>query len=73
MSGTPTKFITKLPTGIPGFDNISEGGLPKGRSTLVCGSTGSAKTTFAVQFLAEGIRQGEAGVIVTFEEQPNDN
>lgn len=71
-SKTKTQSISKLPTGIPGFDNISEGGLPKGRSTLVCGSTGSAKTTFAVQFLAEGIRQGEAGVMVTFEEQPDD-
>jgi circadian clock protein KaiC len=65
--------IPKLPTGIPGFDNISEGGLPLGRSTLVFGSTGSAKTTFAVQFLAEGIRQrGEAAVMVTFEERPED-
>jgi circadian clock protein KaiC len=65
--------IVKLPTGIPGFDNISEGGLPRGRSTLVCGSTGSAKTTFAVQFLAEGILQrDEAGVMVTFEERPED-
>ena len=65
--------IPKMPTGIPGFDNISEGGLPLGRSTLVCGSTGSAKTTFAVQFLAEGIRQrGEAAVMVTFEERPED-
>lgn len=65
--------IAKLPTGIPGFDNISEGGIPVGRSTLVCGSTGSAKTTFALQFLAEGVRQyGEAGVLVTFEERPED-
>lgn len=65
--------IAKLPTGIPGFDNISEGGLPCGRSTLLCGSTGSAKTTFALQFLAEGIRRrGEAAVLVTFEERPED-
>lgn len=71
MSGSQS--IAKMPTGIPGFDNISEGGLPLGRSTLVCGSTGSAKTTFALQFLAEGLQQfGEAGVLVTFEERPED-
>ncbi|MGE0490508.1 MAG: circadian clock protein KaiC [Vulcanimicrobiota bacterium] len=67
------KCIEKLPTGIPGFDNISEGGLPQGRSTLLCGSTGSAKTTFALQFLAEGIQQfQQSGVMVTFEERPED-
>lgn len=65
--------IGKLTTGIPGFDNISEGGLPRGRSTLVCGSTGTAKTTFTLQFLAEGVRRfGESGVLVTFEERPED-
>lgn len=66
-------FIEKLPTGVPGFDHITEGGLPKGRTTLVSGSSGSAKTVFACQFLTEGIRQaGENGVFVTFEESPQD-
>ena len=64
--------VNKLPTGIPGFDSISEGGLPRGRSTLLCGGTGSAKTTFGVQFLVEGVRRGEPGIMVTFEEQPDD-
>jgi circadian clock protein KaiC len=64
--------VEKQPTGIPGFDNISEGGLPRGRSTLLCGGTGSAKTTFVVQFLVEGIRRDEPGIMVTFEEQPHD-
>ena len=65
--------IRKLTTGIVGFDVVSNGGLPEGRSTLVSGTAGSAKTVFAAQFLAEGIRQaGEAGVFVTFEEPPND-
>jgi circadian clock protein KaiC len=65
--------IEKLATGIPGFDYVSSGGLPKGRTTLVSGSAGSAKTVFAVQFLAEGIRQtGDCGVFVTFEEAPVD-
>ncbi|MBF0310799.1 MAG: circadian clock protein KaiC [Magnetococcales bacterium] len=65
--------IEKLPTGIEGFELISRGGLPKGRTTLVAGTSGSAKTVFAAQFLAEGIRQNqEAGVFVTFEEPPED-
>src|SRR4051812_10645990 len=67
------RMIAKLPTGIPGFDVVANGGLPQGRSTLVAGAPGSAKTVFACQFLAEGIDQyGEAGVFVTFEEPPGD-
>jgi circadian clock protein KaiC len=65
--------IEKLPTGIAGFDHIAIGGLPKGRTTLVSGTAGSAKTVFASQFLAEGIaKAGEHGVFVTFEEPPSD-
>ena len=65
--------IDKLETGITGFDFIAYGGLPRGRTTLVSGTAGSAKTVFATQFLAEGIRQsGEAGVFITFEESPDD-
>lgn len=64
--------ITKLATGLPGFDVIAAGGLPEGRVTLVCGTSGSAKTILAVQFLVEGIRQGQKGVFVTFEESPED-
>lgn len=67
------KFVVKLPTGIDGFDGISMGGLPKGRTTLVAGTSGSAKTFFATQFLANGIRDHkESGVFVTFEESPED-
>ncbi|MBF2018844.1 MAG: circadian clock protein KaiC [Hydrococcus sp. C42_A2020_068] len=64
------EFIEKLETGIPGFDFLSQGGLPKGRGTLVAGTAGSAKTVFACQFLVEGIVRGENGVFVTFEEPP---
>jgi circadian clock protein KaiC len=65
--------IEKLETGIPGFDHISNGGLPKYRTTLVSGTAGSAKTVLAAQFLAEGIvRKQETGVFVTFEESPTD-
>lgn len=65
-----TDFIEKLETGIPGFDFLAEGGLPKGRATLIAGTAGSAKTVFACQFLAEGIKRGQNGVFVTFEEPP---
>ena len=65
--------VRKLPTGIPSFDVIAKGGLPKGRTTLVSGTAGSGKTVFAVQFLAAGIRDlGENGVFVTFEESAAD-
>ncbi len=65
--------IEKLATGIPGFDHIANGGLPKGRTTLVSGTAGSAKTIFAIQFLVEGIvKTQEHGVFVTFEESPHD-
>ena len=65
--------IEKIETGIEGFDMISEGGLPKGRTTLIAGTSGSAKTVFAVQFLSEGIiKKNEPGVFVTFEEPPDD-
>ena len=65
--------INKVKTGIPGFDLISRGGMPESRSTLVAGTSGSGKTMFAVQFLAEGIaRYDQGGVFVTFEESPRD-
>src|SRR3954469_9317923 len=64
--------ISKLPTGIPSFDVISKGGLPRHRTTLISGTAGSGKTVFAVQFLAAGIERGENGVFVTFEESADD-
>jgi circadian clock protein KaiC len=65
--------VEKLRTGIEGFDLISYGGLPLGRTTLISGTAGSAKTVFAAQFLAAGIeRAGEPGVFVTFEERADD-
>lgn len=65
--------IAKLRTEIEGFDLIAEGGLPKGRSTLVSGTSGSAKTVFAAEFLAAGItRADQPGAFVTFEESPDD-
>ncbi|MFA9460328.1 circadian clock protein KaiC [Thiohalorhabdus methylotrophus] len=69
--GTAGQAVCKFPTDIPGFEFISDGGLPSGRATLVAGSSGSGKTVFCAQFLAEGIRRREEpGVFVTCEEPP---
>ena len=62
-------LLPKVPTGIEGFDEITGGGLPKGRTTLVCGGAGCGKTIFAVGFLVHGaVRYGEPGVCIEFEE-----
>ena len=67
------KKLNKVASGIPGFDEISQGGIPKGRTTLVSGISGSGKTALSAQFLYEGIVNfGENGVFVTFEESPQD-
>ena len=59
----------KSPTGIEGFDDITDGGLPRGRTTLVSGGPGSGKTIFALQFLVHGARNArEPGIFVAFEE-----
>ncbi len=70
MPDEPTPaLLPRLPTGIPGFDHVSQGGLPEGSVTLVAGTAGSGKTVLALQFLAEGVRQfGQPGVFVTFGE-----
>jgi circadian clock protein KaiC len=61
--------ISKAPTGIPGLDDITNGGLPAGRPTLVSGGPGSGKTLLGISFLVEGAqRYGEPGVLLTFEE-----
>jgi circadian clock protein KaiC len=63
----------KTPTGISGLDEISEGGLPAGRPTLICGSAGCGKTLFAMQFLIKGITEyDEPGVFMSFEESKDD-
>jgi circadian clock protein KaiC len=62
--------IERLTTGIEGFDDLTRGGLPKNRLTLLAGTAGSGKTVMAGQFLAHGIQNGDAVVFVTFEERP---
>lgn len=65
--------IPKKQTGIEGFEDISHGGLPLGRTTLVSGTSGTGKTLFAMQFLYNGIvKYQEPGIFVTFEETPAD-
>jgi circadian clock protein KaiC len=61
--------LPKSPTGIQGLDEITGGGLPRGRPTLVCGAAGCGKTLFAAEFLVRGAVQfGEPGVFMSFEE-----
>jgi circadian clock protein KaiC len=61
--------IEKCPTGVTGLDDITEGGLPRGRPTLICGGAGSGKTLLSMEFLIRGITQyNEPGVFMAFEE-----
>src|SRR3954465_14601576 len=61
--------LPKAPTGIEGLDQITGGGLPRGRPTLVCGGPGCGKTLLALEFLLRGaLDYGEPGVFVAFEE-----
>ena len=72
-SHIPLHGIEKCPTGIRGLDEITEGGLPRGRPTLVCGSAGSGKTLLASEFLVRGAREfKEPGVLMAFEESENE-
>jgi len=65
--------LPKSPTGIQGLDEITGGGLPKGRPTLVCGSAGCGKTLLAMEFLVRGATQfNEPGVFMAFEETPKE-
>lgn len=61
----------RVAMGIPGLDDMLGGGLPVGYSLLVVGPSGSGKTILATEFLAEGARRGEAGVIAAFEKSPS--
>lgn len=66
-------LLQKAPTGITGFDEITGGGLPRGRSSLVCGSAGCGKTLFSMEFLVRGAMQfDEPGVFIAFEETAED-
>lgn len=63
-------MLQKTPTGISGLDEVTGGGLPKGRPTLICGEAGSGKTMLSIEFIVRGAMQfNEPGVIMTFEER----
>jgi circadian clock protein KaiC len=65
-----SKQLPKTPTGISGLDEITQGGLPKGRPTLICGNAGCGKTLFSIEFIVRGaIEFNEPGVFVAFEEK----
>ena len=64
------KFLEKTKTGINGLDEITLGGIPKGRPTLICGGPGCGKTLFSIEFLVNGATKfNEPGVFITFEEK----
>jgi circadian clock protein KaiC len=68
-----SRELPKAPTGISGLDEVTGGGLPRGRPTLICGPAGCGKTLLAMEFLVRGITEfGEPGVFVAFEESSDD-
>ena len=70
---TTLKELEKAPSGVQGLDNITFGGLPRGRPTLIIGTAGAGKTMFAMEFLVKGVLEyGEPGVFVSFEEKPEE-
>jgi circadian clock protein KaiC len=66
------EVANRLGTGVPGLDEMMGGGIPAGDAILLAGPAGSGKTTFATQFVAEGLRHGERVVVVVFEEYPEE-
>ncbi len=73
MKQRSNDVFPKITTGIDGLDEVTGGGFPKGRPTLVCGSAGCGKTLLGIQFLAKGISEhNEPGVFMSFEESKND-
>ncbi len=69
----PQDILGKVPTGISGLDEITRGGLPYGRPTLICGSAGCGKTIFGLEFLVNGIQEyNEPGIFLAFEETAGD-
>jgi KaiC/GvpD/RAD55 family RecA-like ATPase len=62
----------RIPSGIPNFDGITDGGLTRGSVNLIVGGAGSGKTIFSIQFLYEGLKNGETCMYLTFEEKKDD-
>jgi len=73
MSEDKSDYFPKSKTGVDGLDEITGGGFPKGRPTLICGSAGCGKTLMGLQFLVKGITEyDEPGVFMSFEETAKD-
>src|ERR1700736_4344111 len=69
----PLLGLDKAPTGVHGLDEISGGGLPRGRTTIVCGGPGCGQTMLGIEFLVRGVLEfNEPGVLIAFEETPQD-
>ena len=66
----PSPLENRVSTGVPGLDEMMGGGLPRGYSLLIAGPSGSGKSILAAEFLVEGARLGEIGVIAAFEQRP---
>src|SRR5512134_1341234 len=72
-SKAPPVGLSKCPTGIQGLDEITGGGLPRGRPTLLCGAAGCGKTLLAMEFLVRGASEfDEPGVFMAFEENADE-
>jgi circadian clock protein KaiC len=70
---TQRALLVKCPTGIAGLDDVTHGGLPFGRPTLICGGAGCGKTLLAMEFLVRGaLEYDESGVFIAFEERPDE-
>lgn len=67
---TPTR--ARIATGVPGLDDMMGGGIPVGDAVMIVGPSGSGKSTFAMQFASAGLQRGDGGVIVVFEEYPEE-
>lgn len=65
-------FMERVPTGVPGFDDLIEGGFPKNFSILLSGSPGTGKTIFSLRFLKDGLDKGEKCAYITYSQAPKD-
>jgi circadian clock protein KaiC len=72
MGTVAARTVGHCPTGIAGLDEVTLGGLPRGRTTLLAGGPGCGKTMLSTAFLVNGALAGEPGVFIAFEEQPDD-
>ncbi len=71
FDATPCVSSSRLSSGIDGLDALMGGGIPSGDSLVLAGPTGSGKTTFAMQFVLNGLKAGESAVVAVFEERPD--